>query len=134
VGAPADVAEAVGRHLALSDASGFASYGLSLLPLYAGEIRAGRIAAESRGRWVHDAGSVLVIDGERGFGAPVASRALRRWRRLGKLASRSWPSATPTISAASAPLPSGPGRAAGRRAHGRAQHRAAQPARRLDAE
>jgi uncharacterized oxidoreductase len=72
------VAEAVGRHLALSDASGFASYGLSLLPLYAGEIRAGRIAAESRGRWVHDAGSVLVIDGERGFGAPAASRALEQ--------------------------------------------------------
>ena len=78
VGAPSDVSEVVGDHLAMSDASGYASHGLSLLPLYAGEVRAGRIAAASGGRWVQETGGVLVIDGERGFGAPVARRALER--------------------------------------------------------
>ncbi|HEV2559207.1 MAG TPA: malate/lactate/ureidoglycolate dehydrogenase [Microvirga sp.] len=78
MGAPADIAAGVARHLALSDASGHASHGLSLLPVYAGDLDAGRIVVGSRGRWIQETGAALVIDGERGFGAPVANMALAR--------------------------------------------------------
>ncbi len=77
-GVPSDLSDQVSEHLTLSDASGYASHGLSLLPLYITEFRAGRIAAANRGQWLQESGSVLIIDGERGFGAPIAQAALAR--------------------------------------------------------
>lgn len=75
---PAEKARAVGDHLALSDASGYASHGLSLVPLYVADLRGGRLDAQTNGRWVQEAGSVLVLDGERGLGAPLAQQAISR--------------------------------------------------------
>jgi LDH2 family malate/lactate/ureidoglycolate dehydrogenase len=75
-GVPHEAAVKIGRHLVVSDASGYASHGLSLMPIYVGELRAGRINPDATGRWVQDTGAVLVIDGERGFGAPIAQNAI----------------------------------------------------------
>jgi LDH2 family malate/lactate/ureidoglycolate dehydrogenase len=77
-GVPQEGAEAVGRHLASSDASGYQSHGLSLLPLYVGEIRAGRVDPAATGTWLRDSGPILVVDGGRGLGAPVAYPALSK--------------------------------------------------------
>jgi LDH2 family malate/lactate/ureidoglycolate dehydrogenase len=77
-GVPQAAAKSVAVHLAASDSAGYASHGLSLLPLYLGDIRSGRINPAGTGRWVRDRGPVLVIEGERGLGAPVAFAALAR--------------------------------------------------------
>jgi len=75
-GVPGSAARLVARHLASSDSSGYQSHGLSLLPLYVGELQAGRVSPTATGIWVHDTGPVLVMDGECGLGAPVAHKAL----------------------------------------------------------
>ncbi|NNM71686.1 Ldh family oxidoreductase [Enterovirga aerilata] len=83
--APAPAA-AVARHLASSDASGYQSHGLSLLPLYVAEIRAGRVDPAATGRWLQEAGPILVVDGERGLGASVAYPALSRAAEVARAA------------------------------------------------
>jgi LDH2 family malate/lactate/ureidoglycolate dehydrogenase len=75
-GVPEASAGIAARHLASSDSSGYQSHGLSLLPLYVGELRAGRVSPTATGTWLQEEGPILVIDGERGLGAPVAYRAL----------------------------------------------------------
>ncbi len=75
-GVPELSAHIVARHLASSDSSGYQSHGLSLLPLYVGELRAGRVSSTATGTWVQQTGPVLVMEGERGLGAPVAYAAL----------------------------------------------------------
>ena len=77
-GVPQDGANLVARHLASSDASGYQSHGLSLLPLYVGEIEAGRVDPGATGTWLKESGPILVVDGERGFGAPLVYPALER--------------------------------------------------------
>ena len=75
-GVPEPSARVAARHLASSDSSGYQSHGLSLLPLYVGELKAGRVSPTATGTWVQQTGPVLVMDGERGLGAPVAYPAL----------------------------------------------------------
>jgi LDH2 family malate/lactate/ureidoglycolate dehydrogenase len=77
-GLPERSAEIVARHLASSDASGYQSHGLSLLPLYVAELKAGRVDSAAMGTWVEESGPILVVDGERGLGAPVAYPALAK--------------------------------------------------------
>lgn len=71
-------ADRIADHLVSADASGHASHGLGLLPTYVGDLRAGRVDAHTHGTWVQLDGAILVIDGERGFGAPVAVDAIRQ--------------------------------------------------------
>lgn len=77
-GAAAETSASVAGHLVSADAAGYASHGLSLLPIYVGDLRAGRIDASAAGRWVRGSGPILILDGQRGFGAPVAERGLER--------------------------------------------------------
>ncbi len=77
-GAPTLVAQSVAAHLADADACGYPSHGLSLLPSYIDDLVAGRIDPRAHGRWVLEAGPLLVFDAEHGFGRPLVEGALKQ--------------------------------------------------------
>lgn len=77
-GAPPPIAGAVARHLVEADETGHATHGLGLLPTYLADALGGRIALGETGIFVLDAGTMLTIDGRRGFGRVVAETGIER--------------------------------------------------------
>src|SRR3954469_13137345 len=75
--AGSDEAEAaiVADHLVEANLKGHDSHGVGMIPSYLRNVGAGKCAPNQPGRVVSDMGSVIVYDGERGFGQIVARRA-----------------------------------------------------------
>ncbi|WP_162794158.1 Ldh family oxidoreductase [Streptomyces paludis] len=68
LGADADIAAEVARHLLRAEASGHASHGILRLPQYQDEIARGIIDPSARPEVTRDEGVALLIDARRGFG------------------------------------------------------------------
>jgi uncharacterized oxidoreductase len=75
--AGSDEAEAaiVADHLVEANLKGHDSHGVGMIPSYLRNVGAGKCAPNQPGRVVSDMGSIIVYDGERGFGQIVARRA-----------------------------------------------------------
>lgn len=68
--------ELVADHLVRANLSGHDSHGAGMLPTYIKNIRAGLLKPGTPARLVSDNGSILVFDGERGYGQRVATEAM----------------------------------------------------------
>lgn len=65
-------AEAVASHLVAAQLAGHDSHGLSMLPLYLGSIRRGKLKQNAVAQKVVDAGAIAVYEGGHGFGMATA--------------------------------------------------------------
>ena len=89
VAAGSDEAEAaiVADHLVEANLKGHDSHGVGMIPSYLRNLGGGKAVANQGGRVVTDSGSMLVYDGERGYGQIVARNAtllgIERARRDG---------------------------------------------------
>jgi L-lactate dehydrogenase len=70
-GVPDDIAEDVARHLVESDRVGYASHGLSILPTYRKVLVDGQVDPAGRPVVLTDHGSLLLFEGNRGYGQHV---------------------------------------------------------------
>ena len=68
--------ELVAEHLVRANLSGHDSHGAGMLPIYIKNIKAGLLKAGTKANLVSDNGSILVFDGQRGYGQRVASEAM----------------------------------------------------------
>ena len=77
VAAGSDEAEAaiVADHLVEANLKGHDSHGVGMIPSYLRNLGGGKAVANQGGRVVTDSGSMLVYDGERGYGQIVARNA-----------------------------------------------------------
>jgi uncharacterized oxidoreductase len=77
VAAGSDEEEAgiVADHLIEANLKGHDSHGVGMIPSYLRNLGAGKAVANQPGRVVTDSGSILVYDGERGYGQIVARNA-----------------------------------------------------------
>ncbi len=71
---PADIADDVAEHLVESDRCGYISHGLSILPSYRTALDSHSVNPQGRAKCVLDQGTLMVFDGNGGFGQHVASR------------------------------------------------------------
>lgn len=71
-GSAADEAEIVADHLVEANLRGHDSHGVGMIPRYRLSLDQGTLVANRAGRLVSEAGSLIVYDGERGFGQVVA--------------------------------------------------------------
>ncbi len=65
----------VGDHLVEANLKGHDSHGVGMIPSYLRNLAAGKAATNQPGRVVSDNGSIIVYDGERGWGQIVARNA-----------------------------------------------------------
>src|SRR3954453_13621376 len=65
----------VAEHLVEANLKGHDSHGVGMIPSYLRNLRAGHAAVNQPGRLVSDQGSIIVYDGERGWGEIVAANA-----------------------------------------------------------
>ncbi len=70
--------EEVADHLVRANLSGHDSHGVGMLPAYVRLFRDGLLVPNQTPQIVLDAGALLVIDGQRGFGQRVTADAVRR--------------------------------------------------------
>jgi LDH2 family malate/lactate/ureidoglycolate dehydrogenase len=77
VDVPEDEARVVAEALAAAEARGMASHGVIRLPVYVDRIKAGGIRPGRKGVPIRESPSSLLLDGENGIGAVLASRAMR---------------------------------------------------------
>ncbi|SDC49130.1 L-lactate dehydrogenase [Cupriavidus sp. YR651] len=84
---PADIADDVAEHLVESDRCGYISHGLSILPNYRRAIDGGSVNPDGRADCVLDKDTLMVFDGNGGFGQHVGkvvmARAIERVRQHG---------------------------------------------------
>jgi uncharacterized oxidoreductase len=73
--APEEV-EAVAGNLIEANLTGHDSHGIGMLPRYAAAYKEGGLAPNQHARVVHDAGAVLRIDGQAGFGQVIGREAM----------------------------------------------------------
>jgi hydroxycarboxylate dehydrogenase B len=69
-------AELVAEHLVMANLSGHDSHGISMIPRYVASLADGRLRLGGHAEIVRDAGAVLTIDGQQGFGQVVAHEAM----------------------------------------------------------
>src|SRR5216110_2890637 len=86
-GSDPEEARIIADHLVEANLKGHDSHGVGMIPSYLRNLGAGKAAANQPGRVVSDTGSLLVYDGERGYGQIVARNAtllgIERARRDG---------------------------------------------------
>jgi hydroxycarboxylate dehydrogenase B len=86
-GSTEDEAAIVADHLVEANLKGHDSHGVGMIPSYLRNLGAGKAAVNQPGRVVSDSGSMIVYDGERGWGQVVARNAtlcgIERARRDG---------------------------------------------------
>lgn len=86
-GSAEDEAAIVGDHLVEANLKGHDSHGVGMIPSYLRNLAGGKAAVNQPGRVVGDSGSMIVYDGERGWGQIVARNAtligIERARRGG---------------------------------------------------
>jgi hydroxycarboxylate dehydrogenase B len=76
-GSAPEAAETVAGNLVMANLSGHDSHGVGLLPRYVDAMLEGGLIAGSDARVLVDAGSLMSIDGQRGFGQVVGTQAMR---------------------------------------------------------
>ena len=74
-GSDEEEAGIVADHLVEANLKGHDSHGVGMIPSYLRNLGAGKAVANQPGRVVTDSGSMLVYDGERGYGQIVARNA-----------------------------------------------------------
>jgi len=74
-GAPATAAQAVAEGLVVANLMGHDSHGVIRLPAYIAAVEDGRVDPRAEPVLERDDGTVLVVDGKRGFGQVAAGRA-----------------------------------------------------------
>ncbi len=74
-GSDEEEAKIVADHLVEANLKGHDSHGVGMIPSYLRNLGAGKAVANQPGRVVTDNGSILVYDGERGYGQIVARNA-----------------------------------------------------------
>jgi (2R)-3-sulfolactate dehydrogenase (NADP+) len=77
-GTSADNAEAVARALVAAEADGLASHGLSRLPAYADQVKAGKVDGAATARLAETAPGALTVDAKCGFAFPAIAAGLAR--------------------------------------------------------
>jgi uncharacterized oxidoreductase len=86
-GSSEEEAEIVAEHLVEANLKGHDSHGVGMIPSYLRNLAGGKAATNEPGRVVSDSGSMIVYDGERGWGQIVARNAtllgIERARRDG---------------------------------------------------
>jgi hydroxycarboxylate dehydrogenase B len=86
-GSDDEEAALVAHHLVEANLKGHDSHGVGMIPSYLRNLHAGKAATNQPGRVVSDTGSIVVYDGERGWGQIVARNAtligIERARRDG---------------------------------------------------
>ncbi len=75
-GAQTHEAEQVADHLVEANLTGHDSHGVGMTPRYVASLLAGELRLGQKIRIVSDAGSLLVVDGERGLGQSVGAQAM----------------------------------------------------------
>jgi LDH2 family malate/lactate/ureidoglycolate dehydrogenase len=85
LGAPEHVASVVAAHLVAADASGHASHGLRMFPVYAEQVAAGALVAKAEPVLVAARPAYLLVDGGLGFGHYAAEWTLRRLVELARV-------------------------------------------------
>src|SRR5258707_13720547 len=74
-GSAEEEAQIVADHLIEANLKGHDSHGVGMIPSYLRNLAGGKAAANQAGRVVSDSGSIIVYDGERGYGQIVARNA-----------------------------------------------------------
>jgi uncharacterized oxidoreductase len=69
-------AELVSKHLVDANLAGHDSHGVGMIPKYVEDLQAGLVKPNTRPSLVKDDGAVMVFDGGRGYGRPVAEEAM----------------------------------------------------------
>ncbi|MBC5764717.1 malate/lactate/ureidoglycolate dehydrogenase [Ramlibacter albus] len=75
-GSNADEARTVADNLVLANLSGHDSHGVGMIPRYVDAVLEGGLKPNTRGKVVLDIGSLLSIDGQRGYGQVVGEQAM----------------------------------------------------------
>ncbi len=66
----------VAEHLVQANLAGHDSHGVGMIPAYVRHLKAGLVVPNTRAKLVKDDGAVLMFDGGRGYGRPVAGEAM----------------------------------------------------------
>jgi uncharacterized oxidoreductase len=69
-------AELVAEHLVAANLAGHDSHGVGMIPAYVRHRQAGLVIPNTRAKLVKDDGALLMFDGGRGYGRPVAGEAM----------------------------------------------------------
>lgn len=75
-GSSTDEAQQVAANLVLANLSGHDSHGVGMLPRYLDAVREGGLVPNTRTRTTLDIGSMLALDGQRGYGQVVGAEAM----------------------------------------------------------
>src|SRR3954465_2801476 len=75
-GSSEEEAVLVAEHLVEANLKGHDSHGVGMIPSYLRNLRGGHAGVNQPGRGVSDQGSMIVYDGERGWGQIVARNAI----------------------------------------------------------
>jgi hydroxycarboxylate dehydrogenase B len=67
----------VASNLVMANLSGHDSHGIGMLPRYVDAIREGGLIADNRAKVLVDAGALMSVDGQHGFGQVVGAQAMR---------------------------------------------------------
>lgn len=78
VGSESAEAEMITEHLVTANLSGHDSHGAGMLPTYLSSIRDGLLNLNTPAKLISDSGSILIFDGQRGFGQRVAREAMEQ--------------------------------------------------------
>jgi uncharacterized oxidoreductase len=75
-GSAASEADLVAEHLVRANLMGHDSHGVGMIPTYIRHLKAGLVVPNTRAKLVKDDGAMLMFDGGRGYGRPVAGQAM----------------------------------------------------------
>ena len=75
-GSAASEADLVVDHLVRANLMGHDSHGVGMIPTYIRHLKAGLVVPNTRAKLVKDDGAMLMFDGGRGYGRPVAGEAM----------------------------------------------------------
>jgi uncharacterized oxidoreductase len=75
-GSAASEADLVADHLVRANLMGHDSHGVGMIPTYTRHLKAGLVVPNTRAKLVKDDGALLMFDGGRGYGRPVAGEAM----------------------------------------------------------
>ena len=75
-GSSASEADLVSDHLVLANLMGHDSHGVGMIPTYVRHLKAGLVVPNTRAKVVKDDSAILMFDGLRGYGRPVAGEAM----------------------------------------------------------
>ena len=75
-GSSVQEADLVAEHLVRANLMGHDSHGVGMIPTYIRHLKAGLVVPNTRAKLVKDDGAMLMFDGGRGYGRPVAGEAM----------------------------------------------------------